>query len=172
MLYLLIALGVIARLVPHLPNFVPIGAIGIFATKEKGTWKSAAIVLAMMLITDLFLGFSYASIYVYAGMLLYVLWGKLTRFGWWGYLAAPVGGSLTFFMISNLGVYLGPWYTHDLAGFVKCFTLAVPFYKFTLLSDIIFTAGLFGVFYIYNKYRKGGFLWLRRLPKVISTRKL
>lgn len=169
--YLLIGLGVIARLVPHWPNFVPIGSIGIFSRQRYGVLKSAGIVLATMIITDLFLGFSFASVFVYLGMLLYIFWGRLIKFGRWGYIAAPIGGSITFFIISNFGVWLGPWYTHDLSGFLTCFTLAIPFYKFTLLSDIIFSLSLFTVFYLVKKYKEEGVLWHRRLPKVILTKK-
>lgn len=155
MIYLLTVLGVISRLIPHWPNFVPIGSIGIFASNKKGVLISAVTILGIMVITDIFLGFSYTSIFVYAGMLSYVFWGQLSRRGTLGMISAPIGGSISFFVISNLGVWLGPWYTHDLTGFIRCFTLAIPFYKFTLFSDIIFTSAIFGIYFIIKGYKKG-----------------
>jgi len=155
MIYLLAALGVISRLIPHWPNFVPIGSIGIFTSNRRGVLTSAITILVIMVITDIFLGFSFASIFVYTGMLSYVLWGQISRRGTLGMIGAPIGGSISFFIISNLGVWLGPWYTHDLAGFIRCFTLAIPFYKFTLFSDIIFTSAIFGIYYIIKKYKEG-----------------
>jgi len=163
MIYLLAGLGVISRLIPHWPNFVPIGSIGIFASNKKGILTSALIVLAVMVITDIFLGFSFVSFFVYTGMLSYVFWGQLSRRGTLGMLGAPIGGSISFFIISNLGVWLGPWYTHDLTGFIRCFTLAIPFYKFTLFSDIIFTAAIFAIYALVVKYKTGG-LRVQRKP--------
>jgi len=170
MTYLLTALGVIWRLLPHWPNFVPIGAIGIFSSNKQGIIKASLTLILIMVLSDIFLGFSFVSIFVYVGMLTYIFWGRLTKKGWWG-IAAPIGGSMSFFIISNLGVWLSPWYTHDLSGLIKCFTLAIPFYKFTLLSDIIFTAVLFGTSILVEKFKKGELKWHIKLPKVSLSKK-
>ncbi|MCX7675382.1 MAG: hypothetical protein N2Z70_06085 [Bdellovibrionaceae bacterium] len=49
-------------------------------------------------------------------------------------------GSLGFFLISNFGVWWqGGLYTRDLEGFLQCYWLALPFFKTTISSDLVFS---------------------------------
>jgi hypothetical protein len=56
-------------------------------------------------------------------------------------------GSLQFFLVSNLGSWLDPRiaYAHNLSGLFACYTAAIPFYRHTLESDVVYTAVLFGL---------------------------
>ena len=48
--------------------------------------------------------------------------------------------SAIFFIISNLGVwFLGNLYEKNLEGLIKCYFLAIPFFKNTLFSTLIFS---------------------------------
>ncbi|HLK18145.1 MAG TPA: DUF6580 family putative transport protein, partial [Bryobacteraceae bacterium] len=54
--------------------------------------------------------------------------------------------SMQFFLISNFGSWL--WfdgYPKTAAGLANCYNAAIPFFGRTLLSDLIFTAILFGL---------------------------
>ena len=60
--------------------------------------------------------------------------------------------SLVFFLITNSAVWMmGRFYSSDLSGFALCLSMGIPFYKYTLLSSIIFSALLFGGFQILNQ---------------------
>src|SRR5690606_24579798 len=53
----LIVFGVVWRLVPHIPNFAPIGAIALLGGTALG-WRYAVwLPLSVMMISDVFLGF-------------------------------------------------------------------------------------------------------------------
>ncbi len=56
--------------------------------------------------------------------------------------------SAAFFLISNLaGWSMGQWYPMTASGLAHCFTAAVPFFKYTLGGDLLFTASLFGIWF-------------------------
>lgn len=59
---------------------------------------------------------------------------------------ASLIASISFFLISNLGVFLA-WnmYPKTWAGLVECYTLALPFFRNTLISDMIFALAFFSV---------------------------
>ena len=50
-------------------------------------------------------------------------------------------GSVLFYLISNFGSWLDPIMNYDrsLNGFLNCYRMAIPFFKYTFLSDVIFT---------------------------------
>ncbi len=52
--------------------------------------------------------------------------------------------STVFFVVSNLGVWLGGFYPLTLSGLVECFVLALPFYGAILVGDGFYAAILFG----------------------------
>ena len=48
-------------------------------------------------------------------------------------------GALTFFTISNFGVWIsGTYYEISLQGLLNCYIMAIPFFTNTLLSTMIF----------------------------------
>jgi hypothetical protein len=60
-------------------------------------------------------------------------------------LGVVVASSLLFFVATNFAVwYFGSLYTHDASGLFECYIAAIPFFKFTLLGDLMWTAVLFG----------------------------
>ena len=60
--------------------------------------------------------------------------------------AAALAGSISFFLISNLGVWLF-WnmYPKTLAGLGECYVAAVPFFRNQFAGDMIFTAAAFSL---------------------------
>jgi hypothetical protein len=55
--------------------------------------------------------------------------------------------SVLFFIISNIGVWIfGELYDLTGDGLAKCFIMALPFFKITLIGDLFWTAVLFGAF--------------------------
>lgn len=68
--------------------------------------------------------------------------------------------ALSHFIIVDFGVWLaggldittGLPYTRDLAGLIKCYTLALPFFKNLLVGNLIYGAILFGGYEL-AKYR-------------------
>src|SRR5207248_3331305 len=78
--------------------------------------------------------------------------GELLRHqaGWIRLAGACVASSLSFFVISNFGVWLG-WnsYAHTWQGLVQCYVAAIPWYRQTLISTLIYAGLFFGCYEIY-----------------------
>jgi hypothetical protein len=140
------------RLVPHPPNFTPIGAMALFSGAYLGRRPLAfAAPLAAMLLSDVVLGF-YSGMWVtYLAVALVTLLGSLAlqkrtpvRVG-----LAAVAGSVLFFAVSNFGVWAtSGMYPHTASGFVACYVAAIPFFQNTLAGDLFYATLLFGGFRI------------------------
>ena len=145
-----ILVAAVLRLVPHPPNFTPIGAMALFSGAYLGRRALAfAAPLGALLLSDLVLGFYSGMIVQYLAVALAVLLGILAlqrrsalRVG-----AAALASSVLFFLITNLGVWaLSGMYPHTVAGLQACFVAAIPFFQNTLAGDLFYAALLFGGF--------------------------
>jgi len=149
-------LGMLARLVPHAPNFTPVGGVSLFAGGRLSGWKAYLLPLVLMLVTDpLVGGYSFATPFVYASFLIYVWIGSRLR-ATQNPLAiggAAVAGSIQFFVITNFGAWLGPLNTfpHTAAGLMASYVSAILFYVRTLLADLFYSAALFGAYALLSR---------------------
>lgn len=147
-------LGVIARLVPHPPNFAPVGAASVFAGARLPVWQAYLVPLAVMMITDPILALTYGvapftiyQVFIYISFLISVWIGRRVRHSEnaWKIGSAVLLSSAQFFLISNLGSWVKD-YPHTLAGLGSCYVAAIPFFERTLVSDVFFSAALFGLY--------------------------
>ncbi|MDB5225842.1 MAG: hypothetical protein JWN78_35 [Bacteroidota bacterium] len=161
----LIAVAVIFRIIPHPFNFTPVVAISLFAGAKFRDKKWAILIpVISMFISDILLSvmnhytlFHDTIFFVYGSILLIIflgrnLQGDKLNFG--KTAVFTLVSSILFFVITNIGVWLfGGLYSMDAAGFTKCFAMAVPFFKYTLLGDAFFVTVLFGIYeYVSRKY--------------------
>ncbi len=152
----LIFSAALLRLLPHAPNFSPIGAIALFG----GAYLSKRVLayllpLAAMLISDLFLGFYGPEMLItYAGFVTSIFIGTQLRknITWYNVGFAAIASSIAFFLITNCVFFyptsLGPIYTHDFAGLINSYVAGWPFFQNTFLSDLVYSTILFGSFYL------------------------
>jgi hypothetical protein len=146
---ILILIGVTLRLVPHIPNFAPIGAIALFGGAVLGKRIALWLPLVAMLISDSIIGFYSGIEFTWLGFLLIAVFGMvLSKRGFFARVTlGAIGTGVIFFAVSNFGVWLtSGMYTHTLAGFVQCYYMALPFYRMTFLSDMFYSAAIFGVY--------------------------
>jgi hypothetical protein len=128
--------AVLTRLVPHLPNFTPVTAIALFGGLYISNRILAyALPLVIMFISDIFLGFSSITLFVYAGFMLVTLIGTLRKKP---NILTIFMGSLSFFIVTNFGVWL-LGYPKTWTGLVECYTLALPFFRNSLLGDFFYS---------------------------------
>src|SRR3989338_10485903 len=100
----IILLAVFARLIPHPPNFAPIGGLALFSGFHFKNKIALLIPILAMLISDVFLGFHNTIIYVYLSFLLTVLVGRLIKNNRWQSLVlASLFSSVLFFAVTNFG---------------------------------------------------------------------
>jgi hypothetical protein len=138
------------RLVPHPPNFTPIGAMALFSGAYLGRRSLAFVApLAALLLSDLFLGFYHGMAFVYATTALVV------AIGWWVSTrrtplrigAAALASSVTFFILTNFGMWLfSGFYPLTVSGLATCYVAAIPFFQNTVAGDLFYSALLFGGF--------------------------
>ena len=159
----LILAGVGARLLCRdIPNFAPVAAMALFAGYFFTSRILAIMIpLLVMLASDCILGAYNPSlmVVVYGMLTLPVLLRGLLRqhldfrsgrpkaiaCSSLGIIGCSVMASLAFFLVTNLAVwYQASWYTRDAAGLWQCYLQALPFFRYTLSGDLLFTTVLFG----------------------------
>ncbi|MCA9404794.1 MAG: hypothetical protein KC897_13480 [Candidatus Omnitrophica bacterium] len=145
--FLLIALGILSRFLVHFNNFTPILAIALFAGFYLSKRNALIVPLAMMVISDAFVGFHAMVAFTWGSILLIALIGNKYKddksFKTVG--LSGLGGAVLFYLITNFGVWLFyNTYPKSPAGLVQCYVAAIPYFRGTLLSTVIYTAVLFG----------------------------
>jgi hypothetical protein len=145
-----------ARLLPHPPNFTPVGSMSLFAGARLNGWMAYLVPLAIMAVTDPLVGwifgyegYSRNSFFVYGSFLISVWIGRQIRNSenWTKIGAAAFLCSFQFFAITNFGSWaLGKFYPHTMAGLADCYIAALPFWGRTLAGDLTFTAVIFGLY--------------------------
>jgi len=147
------------RLLPHPPNFAPIGGLALFGGARLKGWQAYFIPLLALLVTDPILGrisgfpaYSRMTPVVYGCFLINVLLGRFflsetanpVRVG-----AIALAASAQFFLITNFFVWLGSgvFYAHNAAGLAACYTAALPFFGRTILADLFYSGVLLSAHY-------------------------
>lgn len=146
----IIVAAAFTRLIPHWPNFTAIGAVALFggAYFDK-KYLSFAVPFAALFVTDLILGLHSTMWAVYLSFALIVVIGfnlreqrKLLNIG-----LSAVAASVLFFLITNFAVWLSsPMYPPTITGLVESYTLAIPFFHYTLLGNLFYVGVIFGIF--------------------------
>lgn len=121
----------VSRFFSLLPNFSLVGSFGFFQANP-------VYYFAQLIIFDLFFGGYYRGwLFTYLGFGAYWVLGRLAGAKIARQITFLPIASLIFYLLSNLGVWWY-WYPRTTAGLVSCYTLAVPFYRNTLLGDLFF----------------------------------
>lgn len=155
-LFALIVLAVVSRLLPHPPNFVFVGALGLLAGCHLRGVQVVLVPLVAMLLSDIIghvaavpgMGFYHplVMVSVYVGIALSGVIGmslrrnrSALRIG-----AAGLACSTSFFLLSNFGNWAAGMYPATLAGLASCYTAALPFFQYTLAGDLFYASITFG----------------------------
>ncbi len=152
-LALLVLMADASRLLPHPPNFAPIGAMALFGGAAiMSRFSAFAVPFAAMVLSDLAIGFHPAMPVVYACFAFYVVLGFWLRSRKTALNIAGTAlfGAVVFFVVTNFANWMmysqAPYntYTRDFAGLVNCFVMAIPFFGNTLAGDAVYCTILFG----------------------------
>jgi hypothetical protein len=154
---LLFTIAIASRLLPHQPNFAAVGAVTIIATIHLSLTSSLIITISSLLISDSILGFHHLMPWVYGA---YVLTAIITYFTKNNKLSQPFISSSLFFIITNFGVWLTTnMYSPNISGLINCYNQAIPFFRNTFSSDLIY-------FLIINSALN---INIHKIPKQISA---
>lgn len=143
----LIIFGVVSRLLPHPPNFVPLNAMALFSILYfDNRWTALVPLFVTMFVSDLVLGFHTTMPFVYLSFGLIILAGyRFIRNMPIYYLpAAGFASAVFFFLVSNFGAWLtNGLYPSTLTGLGLCYLAALPFFANMLIGDLIYATLLF-----------------------------
>ncbi|MCH8557171.1 MAG: hypothetical protein LAT84_05095 [Balneolia bacterium] len=149
-LSLIIVLAVLSRFLPFPPNVAPVAAIALFGGAYFSDKRVALLLpLGVMLLSDLLIGLHSTLLFVYAAFALivgigYMLGKNISPLRIAG---ASVAGSVIFYLLTNFGVWLvSPYYPFTLEGLLASYTMAIPFFHYTLIGDLLYTTVIFGSF--------------------------
>jgi hypothetical protein len=157
--FTLVVLAVLFRFASdafHAWNFVPMGAIALYAGAKLPRRWAWLVPVAGMVVSDLVIDYGRGrSMYElwrwvgYATLGIAALLGPLARgqkVGLWRYPALALGASTLFFLTSNFAVWAeGRFYPMTTSGLMYCYFLGLEFYGRTIVSDLAGTAVLFGL---------------------------
>jgi hypothetical protein len=146
-----VLIGTIARVLPHPANFAPIGAMALFSGTYMSKKQAFTLPILAMVISDIFVGFDSIPMRtaVYGSFLLIVgigFWLREHKNFKYVFLST-LFGSVLFFLITNFAVWsFGSMYPRTLSGLFECYLMAIPFFRNTILGDVLYTGVFFGGF--------------------------
>lgn len=103
--------------------------------------------LLLMIISDLIIGLHDTIFFTWGSVLLITLIGIRLK-GHKSFntiFAASLSSSLLFFVITNFGAWLR-LYPQTLDGLTSCYIAAIPFFRNTLFSTLLYSFILFGLY--------------------------
>lgn len=168
LLVVIILVAAFSRIIPHMPNFSPLGAIGLFsAAYFTRKWHAFLIVLVATWLSDLFINnviyaqynpeftWFYNGFYWQYGSYIVITFIALFIFNKINLQRIVLGAlmsTVVFFLISNFGVWAtGTMYPKTSEGLLTCYAAGIPFMKGTLLGNFVYSGLLFGTFALLKK---------------------
>ncbi|MEL7020526.1 MAG: DUF6580 family putative transport protein, partial [Bacteroidota bacterium] len=160
---LFILFAALSRLLPHPPNFTPLGGMALFGAAyfSKKYWAFLVPIIALW-ISDLVLnnvvyaayqdGFTWFSsymIWVYGAFVAMIGIGSLLvkKIRPVNIITGSFVVSLIFFLITNFGVWYADvtqMYASNITGLLAAYTAGLPFFLNTIVGDLFYSALLFG----------------------------
>ena len=127
-----------SRFVPHPPNFTSLLALSFYVPALLGIRYLPALI-GCFLLTDIFIGFHSLTLFTWGSVMLIGLCSKFFLSNIYTRVLGALFGALIFFIVTNFGVWLNGSYGYSLNGLITCYTLALPFFGYTLISTLLFS---------------------------------
>lgn len=168
----LLVVALVGRLVPHPPNFSPLGAIALFgAAVLSSRWLAILIPFTALYLSDLVLnnvvyaeyqesftwgisGATYLGFAAIIGLGFLALRGKAPKPGRLFFTA--LSASVVFYLITNFfSWYLDPFnlYANNFTGLLASYVAALPFFFNSVAGDLVFVGVLFGAYQWFARKR-------------------
>ena len=158
---IMIVLASVRVLMPE-ANFNPMGAIALMGGILFGKRVLAYLIpLGALFIGDLLMAgsspmnsdylFSTSFLFVYLAFVLIIGLGMLLakKPTFVNVIGGSLGAAVIFFLVSNFGSWLFfEMYPKTLAGLATCMEAGIPFFRSTLVSQVIFSLGIYVIYSI------------------------
>jgi hypothetical protein len=138
---------------PHVWHFTPLAA-SLLYFGARGSKRQMWAPWLMLVATDVVLTkVMYSSVLNWDQVVIWawyaaILWlgtGLREKSGPVRVIVAALASSVSFFLISNFAVWAA-WqmYPHNFSGLMTCYVAALPFFRGTVTSDLLFSTVFFG----------------------------
>ena len=134
-----------SRFIPHPPNFTSLIALSFYVPAIFGV-RYLPVLLISFLVTDYFIGFHQTVWFTWGSVLIIGLFSKYFAKSMIKRISGSLIGACIFYIITNFGVWTLGTYPYTVEGFLLCYTLAIPFFTYTLISTFIFSGVIEGVY--------------------------
>ena len=152
--YIFLLFAVAVRFMPHPLAFTPVGAALLYfgaRASRKQMWVPLAVLAASdVALTTLVYRYPFSCDH-------FVTWAWYGAMLWLGstiqensgavrILGTALTGSISFFLVSNLAVWAA-WnmYPRTFSGLLACYDAGLPFFRRSVVGDLLFTGVMFGV---------------------------
>jgi len=147
--YLRISFGIFfvlaaSRFIPHPPNFTSLLALSFYVPALLGVRYLPALMISFV-ITDLFIGFHGVAFFTWGSVAVIGLASKFFVSSIFGRISGALSGACLFFIVTNFGVWSNGSYGYSIEGLTICYTLALPFFSYTIISTFIFSGIIEGL---------------------------
>jgi len=162
--FLILVFGIFSRLVVHLPNFTPVIVLSLLSGVYLPRKYSLIFPFGLMLISDLLLGLHDTVAFTWGSVVLIASLGILIRKNRRMDILAgySIVAAFIFFLITNFGAWLS-LYPRTVDGLRLCYLAALPFFRMEILSSVLYTVmivGLYGYVARQIKASQAAKLWL------------
>ncbi len=149
--YLKVTFGVLlalsaSRFIPHPPNFTSLIALSFYIPAILGIRYLPALIISYVA-TDLIIGLHSIIFFTWGAVIVIALISKYFIFSISSRISGALFAALIFYLISNFGVWVVGNYDYTIEGLITCYTVALPFFGYTLISTIIFSTIIESVIY-------------------------
>jgi len=147
--YLKISIGIFltlaaSRFIPHPPNFTSLLALSFYMPVILGR-KFIFPIIISYIITDLIIGFHSTVFFTWGSVILIGLISNFFKDQIFNRVAGSILGALIFFIVTNFGVWTLGSYGYTLEGVIACYTLAIPFFAYSIISTLFFSSLIEGL---------------------------
>ena len=148
--YFKISLGILvalaaSRFIPHPPNFTSLLALSFYIPALIGIRYLPALIMSFV-ITDFVIGFHGTTLFTWGSVVVIGLGSKFFISSIFTRISGALLGACLFFIITNFGVWSLGFYGYTLQGLLMCYTLAIPFFAYTMISTFMFSGIIEGIY--------------------------
>ena len=148
--YLKVSLGIFvalaaSRFIPHPSNFTSLIALSFYIPALLGL-RYLPILILSFIITDIFIGFHGVMLFTWGSVVFIGLFSKYFVKNILSRVSGALIGACIFFLITNFGIWSLGSYDYTIEGFILCYTLAIPFFAYNIISTFIFSGIIEGIY--------------------------
>ena len=135
---------------PHPASFAPISSIALLGGAILRDRWAIVIPVAAMMISDIVLGMHSVVLFTWSAFVLIAILSShalANRLSFESVFVGSLVSATIFYIVSNFGVWLmTDYYPVTVSGLLDSYTNTLSFYRNTLLGDIVYGMGMYGLY--------------------------